>query len=161
MESAEQVSIDTPDRPAFVVGLLFSEDGDWLVLVTKNRPAWQKGLRNGIGGKVEPGETPAAAMRRECIEEIGVDPDWSHFTCLEYPGALLHFFAARDHVAYMDACAQTDEDIIRVALNMLDISSLRLIPNLKWLIPMGRHSLFNEKILLSHIVIAGNASAVS
>ena len=33
-----------------------------------------KGFYNGVGGKVEPGETPLEAAIRECLEEIGVTP---------------------------------------------------------------------------------------
>lgn len=53
----------------FVLGFLFSEDGSRVLLVWKNRPAWQNGKLNGVGGKIEPGETPLQAMKREFLEE--------------------------------------------------------------------------------------------
>lgn len=65
----------------FVVGFAFTEDRERVLLVGKNRPAWQKGLLNGIGGKIEPGEdtgTPYTAMRRECFEETGLQLSWFH-----------------------------------------------------------------------------------
>jgi len=45
---------------------------DVVLLVHKNRPAWQAGRYNLPGGKVEPGETPEHAARRELLEEAGI-----------------------------------------------------------------------------------------
>lgn len=42
------------------------------LLVHKNRPAWQSGFLNLIGGKVEPGEGHEAAALRELQEETGL-----------------------------------------------------------------------------------------
>ena len=53
-----------------------------VLLVLKNKPAWQKGRLNLVGGKVEPGEAPHEAAVRELEEESGLraihdtDPDW-------------------------------------------------------------------------------------
>lgn len=53
-----------------------------VLLVLKDKPAWQKGRLNLVGGKVEPGETPVQAAVRELKEESGLspmhdtDPDW-------------------------------------------------------------------------------------
>jgi 8-oxo-dGTP pyrophosphatase MutT (NUDIX family) len=53
-----------------------------ILLVEKQKPAWQKGRLNLVGGKVEPGETPEQAALRELEEESGLkathdtDPDW-------------------------------------------------------------------------------------
>lgn len=58
-----------PVKHRYVLGLLFSEDASRVLLVWKNRPAWQNGKLNGIGGKIEPGETPLQAMDREFVEE--------------------------------------------------------------------------------------------
>lgn len=53
--------------------LLFLLKEDAILLAMKKRGSGA-GKWNGVGGKVEPGETIEAATRRECEEEIGVVP---------------------------------------------------------------------------------------
>ena len=60
----------------FVVGFAFGENKDTILLIKKLRPEWQKGLLNGIGGKIEKGESSLDAMRRECKEETGLTLNW-------------------------------------------------------------------------------------
>lgn len=57
----------------YCLGFVFAADGSRVLLIEKRRPAWQAGLMNGIGGKVEPNETPQEAMVRECQEEAGLN----------------------------------------------------------------------------------------
>lgn len=63
----------------FTIGICFSHDLKWVYLVRKRRPEWQAGKLNGIGGKVNPGEDPAVAMRREAKEEAMYEGDWTYF----------------------------------------------------------------------------------
>jgi 8-oxo-dGTP pyrophosphatase MutT (NUDIX family) len=56
----------------YVLGFAFGSHGR-VLLIRKERPAWQRGRMNGLGGKVESGETDAQAMRREFLEECGLD----------------------------------------------------------------------------------------
>ena len=51
-----------------------STPGDRVLLVKKNRPAWQNGRFNLIGGKIEVGETPEQEALRELKEEAGFEP---------------------------------------------------------------------------------------
>lgn len=53
----------------FVIGFVFF--GNFVLLIKKERPEWQKGKMNGIGGHVEDGETALQAMVREATEEAG------------------------------------------------------------------------------------------
>ncbi len=53
--------------------LVFCVKDDQILLAMKKR-GLGAGKWNGAGGKIEPGETPEAAMIRECQEEIGVTP---------------------------------------------------------------------------------------
>lgn len=55
----------------YVLGFAFDDLGR-VALVRKNRPDWQRGKLNGIGGGIEEGEDPNAAMSREFFEEAGV-----------------------------------------------------------------------------------------
>jgi 8-oxo-dGTP pyrophosphatase MutT (NUDIX family) len=57
---------------AYVCGFAFDTERR-VYLILKNKPHWQAGLLNGIGGKIEPGETSLRAMAREFKEEAGVD----------------------------------------------------------------------------------------
>lgn len=68
----------------YVVGFMFNEANDRILLIFKNRPVWMAGKLNGIGGKIEPGETAHEAMEREFREETGFvssngqKPEWIH-----------------------------------------------------------------------------------
>lgn len=48
---------------SYVVGFMLDQAREHVVLIEKNRPAWQAGKLNGVGGKVEPGEFPVNAMQ--------------------------------------------------------------------------------------------------
>lgn len=54
-----------------VVAAAVIRDGR-LLLAQRTRPPELAGLWELPGGKVEPGETPAAALHRELVEELGV-----------------------------------------------------------------------------------------
>jgi mutator protein MutT len=61
-----------PERPTTVAIALVARDGRYLV---RQRPAESAlgGYWEFPGGKCEPGETPADAARRECLEETGLE----------------------------------------------------------------------------------------
>jgi 8-oxo-dGTP diphosphatase len=54
-----------------VVGII--TDNKEILLLRKNNPDWQKGLYNGIGGKVELNTTPLETIIKKCQEELGVN----------------------------------------------------------------------------------------
>ncbi len=57
---------------AYVLTFMFDINHEWVWLIEKQKPAWQKGCLNGIGGKIEEGETHDAAAARELHEESGL-----------------------------------------------------------------------------------------
>lgn len=65
----------------YVLGFAFGSNGV-VVLIKKNRPPFLKGQWNGVGGKIEDGETKLEAMVREFREETGMNTDqldWIHY----------------------------------------------------------------------------------
>lgn len=69
-------------RPQQVLGFMFSPSHNNVVLILKNKPSYLANQLNGVGGKVEPGETPLEAMVREFKEETGVETraeDWTEY----------------------------------------------------------------------------------
>ncbi|MFN4242455.1 MAG: NUDIX domain-containing protein [Tepidisphaerales bacterium] len=126
----------------YVCGFLFSPDRSHVLLIRKRRPAWQAGKLNGIGGKVEPQETPAQAMAREFAEEAGVQvAHWREVVVLEGrptsfdpDGWRGHFFAAVATAHdWENVRTLTDETIERHHVRHLPDE---VIPNLRWMIPL-------------------------
>lgn len=117
----------------YVAGLLFSDQGDRVALIRKNRPEWQNGLLNGVGGKIEANESPIQAMNREFMEEAGSKVNWSFAFCLGNSFYRVHFYTAKSSAALENLKSQTDEEISIFSTLQLPEN---LIPNLKWIIPL-------------------------
>lgn len=119
----------------YVAGLLFDDQADRVALVLKNRPEWQAGNYNAIGGKIEPGEGPTDAMVREFAEEAGVElEDWQFQFCLRREGVYeVYFYAAWSTLALEEVMSVEDEPI-----HILDPLNLpnNVIFNIRWIIPM-------------------------
>ena len=62
----------------FTMGIIFSSDCSNVYLLRKDHPEFQAGLLNGVGGKLEPGETYAGCMAREAKEEGSYTGEWNH-----------------------------------------------------------------------------------
>jgi 8-oxo-dGTP pyrophosphatase MutT (NUDIX family) len=121
------------ERTRYACGFLFS--GDTVLLIEKQRPAWQRGFWNGVGGHIEPGETPLEAMRRECREETGVDvAEWEPFATIVGERFEVTFFRAT--LPWPVGVTQTTDE--RPDWWFVDELPATL-PNLTWLIPMARH----------------------
>lgn len=56
----------------YTLAFLFTEDLRKVWMIEKQHPEWQKGLLNGIGGKIQPGEDRKLSCIREIKEEAGV-----------------------------------------------------------------------------------------
>lgn len=130
----------------YVAGFMF--DGDEVVLVRKNKPEWQKGQFNGVGGKIEDGETAHQAMTREFEEETGVfHLDWSLFASLHGDGWVVNFFRADGDSSLVRT--MEGEEIVRFPVD--SVSVLNCIPNLTWLIPMAKSMSYDRS---THFTIA-------
>lgn len=139
----------TADAPqGYVVGFLFRHlqrnQTNEVALIRKARPEWQKGLLNGVGGKIEKGETSAAAMFREFKEETTVEISrWRHYARVEGPNWFVDFYAyfceepARDWRLEL-GIEGTDPD---EPVSWYPVSEVLrrhdVIANLRWQIPLA------------------------
>lgn len=108
----------------YVLGFAFDTHGEHLVLIRKARPIWQAGRLNGVGGKVEPGESNILAMVREFREETGVatqDSQWAPLGVLQGDHFRVWLYSARLPVASVMAVqSMTDEPVERVWFNDIE-----------------------------------------
>jgi 8-oxo-dGTP diphosphatase len=123
----------------YVLVFLFNESCEYVLLIRKQRPDWQRNKLNGLGGKVEDGETFAEAACREVFEEAGIklvpdawQPDFTitdgkTWECpvfsLKLPNELFESFGTK-----------TDERVDEYLVK--DVSALPTLPNVKWMIPL-------------------------
>ncbi len=124
------------DMKKYCLGFMFNEKHTDVLLINKERPEWQKGLINGIGGKLEEGENSISAMVREFREETGIDSnesDWRYVvTMYRYDWEVDVYTTTSDMIFY--AQDKTDESTVVLPLGELD--GFPLISNLYWLLPM-------------------------
>jgi len=119
-------------RKKWVVGFLFRNTTE-VALVLKIHPKWQAGKLNGVGGTIEEGESPLAAMTREFKEEAGVAVnDWREFALLKVQDGDVWFFVAHGDYPIRSI---TDEHIGWYPV--VDIKKSPIIENLAWLVPLA------------------------
>ena len=70
-----------------------------VVLIRKNKPSWQSGKLNGVGGHIEEKETPEMAMGREFLEEVDYPytVGWSGFATLKGEDFEVYIFNDADN----------------------------------------------------------------
>ena len=119
----------------YVLGFLFDPFEKYVKLILKERPVWQKGFYNGIGGHIEDGETPVEAMVREFHEEVAGYVINSElrviFTCR---GGTVFVFRlyTDDEISFDAVTAKTNESIRHFSVNNLPLNKMS---NLAWLVP--------------------------
>jgi len=126
---------------SYCLGFAFTDDDHFVVLIRKNKPAWQKGLFNGVGGKIEDDELIHDAMVREFREETGITHHhWKKFTRMNFDGAEVYCFAARLPKGNANLTQMTDEQV--GLFSVVDARNHpKIIRNLRWLIPMAMDAL--------------------
>lgn len=119
----------------YVLGFMFSEDFEQVALIRKNRPEWQAGLLNGIGGHIEPEELPHDAMVREFKEEAGVDiTSWVPYAKMIAEGRFaVYVFYCSGNLNKLKT--MTDEPIVNIWVSELCMETT--VESLPWLIPLA------------------------
>ena len=134
----------------------------------KNKPHWQEGHLNGIGGKIEEGELPIDAMQREYEEEVvtptGVDleiktEDWAQLCIWDYGQGCVWFYYTFVDNEEMLKLEQEANDIgerfenwpLNELLDTYNINNSKMIDNLRYLIPMALYKKTNELIKVIEI----------
>lgn len=101
----------------YCVGFAFF--GSDVILIRKARPAFQKGLLNGVGGKLELGENFLQAMVREFYEETKTLTSINQW---KYHGYLndTHMSGVKVHVLY---CQLTEEQYRFLCINNYSVNT--------------------------------------
>jgi len=126
------------DTKEYSLGFAFDSDKQAVVLIRKNKPEWQAGLLNGVGGKIEPGESPLDAVVREFKEETGVDTDpedWRNFCLIRGEGWKVFCYAIQSDEAYQKAVTIEAEWVVKHYISELDESEC--ISNIGWLLRLA------------------------
>lgn len=123
----------------YVVGFPYDPDTDSIALILKTHPKEQAGLYNGVGGRIEIGESPVQAMVREAFEEANLETSKDNWLKFHYErhvsGTCLHFYiCACTPYQWQHTQTTTEEEVHKFHLSKLP---KKMMYNLHWLIPMG------------------------
>lgn len=122
----------------YVVGLMFDDDKNRLVLIHKRHgPPCVIGKWNGVGGKVEEEELSQQTMIREFQEETGVHhEEWQYLCSLAACDHVVYFYFAFNTAAVEAVCTMTDE-VVQIHDISYGLPEL-IMHNLTWMIPFLR-----------------------
>lgn len=101
-----------PSDKSYALGFAFDETLRHVVLLQKAKPEWAAGMWNGLGGKVEHGETPLQAMEREFEEECGVlipQDNWLTLGAFQRPGWFVQCFVARTNAIFQASTVEAEK----------------------------------------------------
>lgn len=121
-------------KQKYVVGFMFDEKSFGVLLIEKQKPQWQAGKLNGVGGKIEKGENSFQAMRREFKEETGVDQFyWQNVITMSGEDWEVVVYTCKSNSIH-EAKTMEKEKVMYIPLE--DLTKYDVISNLDWLIPM-------------------------
>jgi 8-oxo-dGTP diphosphatase len=128
----------------YVLGFAFDWKRENIVLIEKQKPDWQKGKLNGVGGKLETTDSSIHdAMVREFFEETGVltqKQDWTHYATMSFDNdimtgsAEIYVFRMRNNEALQ--CSTYEEEEVKI-IPIDKVYNEPLMHNLHILIPLA------------------------
>lgn len=123
----------------YVVGFMFDTPGAVVVLIRKNRPEWQAGKLNGVGGKIEPGELAYDAMVREFKEETGLyHTEWQNYAVLESPRSKVWVYRTFVQTNTLTSVRTMEDEPIELHNTHRFNYAWEGVPNLSWLVPAAK-----------------------
>lgn len=145
-----------PKITSYVLGFMFSHDKQRVALIKKEKPEWQRGKLNGIGGKIEEGESPVEAMVREFREEGGVDTppaQWLQYCIMGCPTGddpwQVYCFTTIGDVDHLHTV--TSEKITLEYTICVRPFEPKTVENLSWLVPLALDHLEDRRPLTAHV----------
>lgn len=129
----------------FTLGFVFNADLAKVLLVHKQRPDWQSGRINGIGGKIVGDESALNCIVREWKEEsaLAIQPEnWIRYALIKQLEGNVVVFASK-FTGDMSEATQNDYEMIE----WFDITNLpqNSLSNLIWLVPMAKQIIEGKK----------------
>lgn len=122
----------------YTIGAVFASDFSHVLLIEKQKPAWQKGHWNFPGGSVEPGESSSECVAREFREETSMNiphMDWRFIGVIKSDlGYQVDFWAVVEKKEYGEPQTITDETI---DWHQCDNLPENCISNIYWLVPFA------------------------
>ena len=132
------------NQKKYTIGLLFNNDLSKILLVHKEKPEWQKGKINAVGGKFENGETGLDCIVREVREETSLNTDahmWSHIGTLYQDFGDMEVFGCIYKGEESDAQKNDHEDIEWFSVDNIPTN---IMENLRWIIPLTLDKIKND-----------------
>src|SRR5258708_24343400 len=127
-------------KKMYVNGFMFDEQGKNMVFIEERKfpenVDWSLNPFNGVGGKIESGETHVEAMVREFGEETGVQTrtsDWTLFAIMENPEWIVFYFKCFNELYFWDADTTTEELIYKLPAS----AEYFTVKHLSFLIPLA------------------------
>ena len=120
----------------YTVGFIFDKTLTKVLLVHKERPEWQKGRVNGIGGKYEAGESAEDCISRETFEEakLEIPPEsWVYIGAMHQQIGDVGILTTKYEGNPEDAVTN-DHEVVEWFL--IDKLPENTISNVRWLIPL-------------------------
>lgn len=118
----------------YVLGFIFDDCKSQVALIKKNRPEWQAGYFNGIGGKIEKGELAIEAMQRECEEESGLSNlSWKHIGYMQGKDWHVTIYVSFDNDLSLIESKKDERIEIHYVEDILT-HKVKTISNLPWII---------------------------
>lgn len=132
-------------QPVYSLGFIFDSSTQNVLLIQKQKPEWQKGKLNGIGGKCESGEKSIDCMIRETKEETGLETSakaWTYIGAMKQSFGDVDVFTLKYEGSPSDAQHADHEEIAWLEAEQLPNNVMQ---NLRWLIPLAQDKLRNNE----------------
>ena len=128
----------------YTLGFIYKREFSEVLLMHKNRPNWQVGKLNGVGGRINPNEESIDCIVREVQEETGVKTekeDWTYFGEIRSSDWRVDLYALVYIGRGDDFSTTTDEKVEWFRVDSLPDNILK---NLRWMIPLAIDRLEND-----------------